>query len=1237
MSFTIEKFVTCLTGRDSRIGQKKRRVRIKSKLAAQAVLTCLVLPLWLLTTVLLPLAPPAQATEPVWVFMSADTDGDGLPNGVETASWCNLKGCFITDPLDPDSDDDGLTDGEEHLFDSVPTGADGPRSPGLYVIYENSLKTKEYFPWQPYGHKFIARADSFIPTRPDVRDVQRGKTDLDAVVVRRGATFIVGGPLDESLKIEKSTGSLTTLTPVQNPFTGEWQVTVPSNGTVGKYTLKLGDESLDLLVVFELPGASGELTQGGVDRFVYDDDPNNLRDQMAIVLGDSRYPPSSGSPYQGQLSSTNYVNEGDSYAFGTEHYSRYMLEDYVIKAINGKTTQKAAADALTDRVDALTAFRNPRVLSNSWAVLHPGSNPRQQCSNVSGLLTSFNRAAGIAARPVMVDWKTSTFDHSTEIWLNNTWRVYRGYNTFEMSHEPDNSHLCGGSNWPRCGTVKNRSRSDWGGHSDYRGGAAMILAGDNWTERGLAYRSGSWNRGVIRLNETRLNTVFSIYWRNFGWSKEPRNLGNPGWPPAPSASLTANEVSTQADTLLQAQSAQMQLGQVINEYGLDTNGNGQYDQLVLEVEVTAAQAGRYWLRGQLSATQTDPSLMGTGGVLAEALVNPELVAGPQIVPLVFSGVEIGPKRVDGPYNLSGLWVTAVAEPGPSDFINESLAERTDLYLTQAYKAAEFETYGAVLSNQYSHAEVDSDGNGQVDGLAISTGLNIYRPGNYSVEGMLVDASGQFISFARWQGNGGPVELVFGGVAGRGGPYQLQELRALNEAGETVDEINEAYTIQPVEKLAVPEIASFDLALKTDELSPFGLTITPTQVFNTQVVNGHLQLNAQVNVGEAGSYKLEAWLADQNGNLVTWAQGQPTALDVGIQTLSAVFNGSNIQARGITGPYQVVALKILSGQPGYQVLDKVDVAMTTPAYALNNFQQPGMIFADFVQHGNTKWIVGAPWTITSGRYLYFSPSSAWSAADADGSLTLQAPLNLTKAKSVGLKFHTSYNFASGSAGYVEVSKDGGATWTTEATFTGIQDWSEQVQVVNLKSYTGAGKPPILIRFRLAAAGGGQWYIDDILVNGVPDRDGDGLSDGDEVQHGTNPDDPDSDNDGLPDGWEVFNNLNPLDPNGDNGGSGDPDNDRAPNSLEHAYDTDPHNPDTDGDGLPDGWEIGYQLDPLDNTGEHGASGDPDNDTLTNLVEYQRGTNPRSPDTDSDGIPDNIDPRVDLRSLFLPLIPK
>jgi hypothetical protein len=150
---------------------------------------------------------------------------------------------------------------------------------------------------------------------------------------------------------------------------------------------------------------------------------------------------------------------------------------------------------------------------------------------------------------------------------------------------------------------------------------------------------------------------------------------------------------------------------------------------------------------------------------------------------------------------------------------------------------------------------------------------------------------------------------------------------------------------------------------------------------------------------------------------------------------------------------------------------------------------------------------------------------------------------------------------------------------------------------------------------------------IYLRADGDEDGDGLTNGDEIAKKTNPFDPDTDNDGLPDGWEVKHNLDPNDPAGANGASGDPDGDGLTNLQEYEHGTDPHNPDTDGDGLPDGWEVKYNLDPNDPYGDNGPYGDPDGDGLTNLQEYQHGTDPHNPDTDGDGLPDGWEVKYDL----------
>ena len=57
------------------------------------------------------------------------------------------------------------------------------------------------------------------------------------------------------------------------------------------------------------------------------------------------------------------------------------------------------------------------------------------------------------------------------------------------------------------------------------------------------------------------------------------------------------------------------------------------------------------------------------------------------------------------------------------------------------------------------------------------------------------------------------------------------------------------------------------------------------------------------------------------------------------------------------------------------------------------------------------------------------------------------------------------------------------------------------------------------------------------------------------------------------------------------------------------------DWDADGMPDDWEIAHGLNPLVDD----ALFDNDNDGLSNLEEYKRGTDPNNPDTDGDGILD------------------
>ncbi len=60
------------------------------------------------------------------------------------------------------------------------------------------------------------------------------------------------------------------------------------------------------------------------------------------------------------------------------------------------------------------------------------------------------------------------------------------------------------------------------------------------------------------------------------------------------------------------------------------------------------------------------------------------------------------------------------------------------------------------------------------------------------------------------------------------------------------------------------------------------------------------------------------------------------------------------------------------------------------------------------------------------------------------------------------------------------------------------------------------------------------------------------------------------------------------------------------------------DSDGDGMPDRWDMVHDLDPESND----ADADSDGDGLSNLAEYQRGTDPQAGDTDGDGLSDLVE---------------
>jgi len=649
------------------------------------------------------LAWPGQVYAQDWRDLSADVDGDGLPNTVEETGWYNgAGGPFSTDPLDSDSDDDGLTDGQEKLYDANPLD---DHSPGIYVEYQDSFQSKEYYPWLRYGNKYIALPYPW------------SKWGDNTVILRRGTTFAVGGPADGTLVISKSIPSLTTLTATYNHCTGRWDISIPADGTVGIYTLTVGDgawsKSLNLYVIFQLPTG---MSQSFIDAFIYDDDPTVTRDERAIHYSENPNQREYDHDDYSWIPEGEWIYHGYAWAFKTQHYKAFILEDHVMPAINGTDNTWDAANALGQRADEYTCVQWPQYYGSSWCVLNPyqcSGTYRNECTTVAALLAGFNRSAGIPSRPVWTDWRHSTWDHSTEVWTKpaggaEDWYVMRGYNSYEGPCSSPQTAM---------GYVQLRSTLGW-----YSGGYGLYTVGENWPESEVnnwwsvnedEYRMATWqfdkpNQVGKIVKKDWWETRFVDYW---GWPAEPTVTGTPpgDWPdlsgPTAMAALS-NAARGAGDHFVylpivinnSVPGQAIELGRVVADYGIDRDDDGRFDQLAFQIQVNVTRPANYWFRGRLA------------GGFSEAIGSVYLEPGRHTVELPFDGMDIYLNKANGPYLLDGLWVTDAENPGKEDFVAGLDFDQPN-YRTAFYRFDDFGVAGATLTNEYTHEAIDTDDDG----------------------------------------------------------------------------------------------------------------------------------------------------------------------------------------------------------------------------------------------------------------------------------------------------------------------------------------------------------------------------------------------------------------------------------------------------------------------------------------------------------------------------------------------
>ena len=206
-----------------------------------------------------------------------------------------------------------------------------------------------------------------------------------------------------------------------------------------------------------------------------------------------------------------------------------------------------------------------------------------------------------------------------------------------------------------------------------------------------------------------------------------------------------------------------------SDSGSDTDGDGLFNKLVVQVGVNATVTGSY----RLAATLAD-SLGNSQPV--SALVN--LNQGANTVPLEFDGATIFGNRVDGPYTLSSV---TLAEEGSMEML--PVDRLTNAYQTPGYNFHQFQHGPIVLTGNGSTQGIDLNANALFDQLKVGIEVETSASGLYNWSGRLTDRNGKEIGFAAGSAsfNAGlnTLDLTFEGMPigqnGVNGPYFVQGL------------------------------------------------------------------------------------------------------------------------------------------------------------------------------------------------------------------------------------------------------------------------------------------------------------------------------------------------------------------------------------------------------------------------------------------------------------------------------
>ncbi|MEM3341474.1 MAG: hypothetical protein QW728_02150, partial [Thermoplasmata archaeon] len=393
-----------------------------------------------------------------------------------------------------------------------------------------------------------------------------------------------------------------------------------------------------------------------------------------------------------------------------------------------------------------------------------------------------------------------------------------------------------------------------------------------------------------------------------------------------------------------------------NDAAYDTEPDGYYDYVAVDVLLNITQAGNY----MLSATFRPAS--GNFQMPDHETRNISYYTpGLYVVRVLLQAEYVRMLKYNGSWLISSLILL--------DMDREQVLESyNDVYLTARYNWTSFEPAPVRFEGPVQVLPLDENGDGFIDGLRISAGINCTLPDSYVLMAVLKDGSGRELPDCRFINYSAFSSGIYSANLSASGNTIWYALRELARS----DGINwTSWSGTLSAWIALIKILDFEggeepqiqwLDMKEVYLGYYNITdFQPPAAYFTGVFReytednepdglfNYLYLNATVTVTYAGYYNLKAEIRSAANTHITDCIIS-LYLEPGTHTIKIPFPGSVIRSSGISGPYYITDLSITQGSGSSVIeIDRYPGFVRTAEYMWYQFQTAAVSFTGNFSH------------------------------------------------------------------------------------------------------------------------------------------------------------------------------------------------------------------------------------------------------------------------------------------------